>query len=251
MGSLAFLITVPIMGAQFIYASVIHKTFPGFTMPSFAIQEIPADSLLRSIQHKVAGINVVETQSILQWKSTRFRGLHNQWPITYMSLMLGFGFFTAGIIKLLCGWLNPAHSMVYSYFLKNFYIYGLEGILSNVFLQRNWLPFWELQDWMTLFLEIGFLIAIFWPVVYRLFTVLGMVFHVGVLLILRISFLEFVVIYALFCGPVIPDQSFDKWWNKSPKRNLWILTIVAITSGITYFSLGQSSILRWAFIELG
>ncbi|NRB65221.1 MAG: hypothetical protein HRU40_19765, partial [Saprospiraceae bacterium] len=48
MGSLAFLITGPIMGAQFIYASVIHKTFPGFTMPSFAIQEIPADSLLRS-----------------------------------------------------------------------------------------------------------------------------------------------------------------------------------------------------------
>ena len=119
--------------------------------------------------------------------------------------MLGFGFFTAGIIKLLGGWLNPAHSMVYSYFLKNFYIYGREGILSNVFLQLNWLPFWELQDWMTLFLEIGFLIAIFWPVVYRLFTVLGMVFHVGVLLILRISFLEFVVIYALFWGSLIPD----------------------------------------------
>ena len=75
--------------------------------------------------------------------------------------MLGFGFFTAGIIKLLCGWLNPCHSMVYSYFLKFFYIYGLEGILSNVFLQRNWLPFWELQDWMTLFLEMGFLVAIF------------------------------------------------------------------------------------------
>ena len=51
-----FLITVPIMGAQFIYASVIHKTFPGFTMPSFATQEIAADSLLRSTQHKVAGI---------------------------------------------------------------------------------------------------------------------------------------------------------------------------------------------------
>lgn len=78
-----------------------------------------------------------------------------------------------------------------------------------------------------------------------------MAFYVGVLLILRISFLKFVVIYALFCGPVIPDQSFYKWWDKSPQRNLWMLTILAITSGIAYFSLGQSSILRWAFMELG
>lgn len=50
-----FLLIGPLLLVQFAYATLIHKTFPGLTMPSFAVVPTMGDSILQSTQHRIEG----------------------------------------------------------------------------------------------------------------------------------------------------------------------------------------------------
>lgn len=120
------------------------------------------------------------------------------WPIMLMSLLMGFAFFTAGFAKILGGWLGTEGSAVWQYFVQVHYSVGRNAYLSEWVTQINSPIFWESLDWVVVLFEFGFLLAVFRASLFRVFCVLGVFFHLGILLILDISFAIHLVVFLLF-----------------------------------------------------
>jgi len=128
------------------------------------------------------------------------------WPISLLSLSLGFAFFTAGLIKLVSGWLGSSDSMVRAFFLRNYYIQQKQDYMANFFENFNFQLFWEIGDWFTILFEIGFLVVVFQTSIFRFFTLLAIIFHGMIMLMMNISFHAFFSVYLLFWTPLIPKQ---------------------------------------------
>jgi len=171
------------------------------------------------------------------------------WPITLMSVLLGFGLFTSGIIKVVGGWLSPKTAMVRAYFLRNYYNYDREGVLTDALLELQWSPFWEFQDWMTIFFEIGILVAILSPVFYRLFTLLAIFFHLMVYLILGISFTHFLIVYVLFWVPIMRFQHLRDFLD-TPKNQVYLLVLLG-TLGLISLLQPRASIFVYLINAVG
>ena len=121
-----------------------------------------------------------------------------QWPLTLMSLLIGFAFFTAGVMKLYGGWLDTNSHATLGAFLNEFEINQRDRILAPFFynLQSEW--FWEFTDFFTVFFELGMLPAVFFPKVFRFFLFLGLIFHFQIFLILGIDFTYHLLIFIVF-----------------------------------------------------
>jgi hypothetical protein len=130
--------------------------------------------------------------STLQDKET-----HN-WPITLLSLLLGFMMFTAGFPKILGGWLDPDKFATYGHLINQHFVNSRTALLSEFFLNLNFPLFWTVIDYLTVFFEVGFLFAIFRPKMVPMFCAFAVVFHFGVMMMLNISFIPNLAIYSLF-----------------------------------------------------
>jgi len=126
------------------------------------------------------------------------------WLISFLSLSLGFAFFTSGLIKLISGWLGIADSMVRGFYLRNYYVQQKQDYLAPLFENFSFKIFWELGDWFTILFEMGFLIAVFHAPLFRCFTVLAVFFHGTVMLMMNIAFGIYLPLYLLFWAPLIP-----------------------------------------------
>ena len=124
------------------------------------------------------------------------------WPITLMSVLLGFAMFTAGFPKLLGGWLDVATPAVRE---KVFYWYFIEQHreLAGAFIPIDSRVLWELLDWSTVWFEVGFLLAVFRPGALRVFSGFAVVFHTMTILMLHIGFTQQLIVYPLFCMPFV------------------------------------------------
>ena len=129
------------------------------------------------------------------------------WPIVLLMMILGFAMFTAGFPKILGGWLDVSTQGAESRFIRGFYASGRQDLLAPYLLslRPDWL--WELQDWATVFFEIGFLFAILHQATTRLFAILAVFFHTGVTLVMNIAFLPNFIIYAA----VLPWPEIASW----------------------------------------
>jgi len=155
------------------------------------------------------------------------------WPISFMSLALGFAFFTSGLIKLISGWLEGSSSMVRAFFLRNFYIQQKKEYLATYFENFNNSLFWYIGDWFTVLFEIGFFLVVFYPVLFRFFTLIANCFHGCVMLIMNISFHSFMPVYFLFWVPLIPKRLINRikiifFELKENKPRLAIIIIVIL-----------------------
>jgi hypothetical protein len=119
------------------------------------------------------------------------------WPITLMSLLLGFSMFTSGWPKLLGGWLDPTTPVVKEKVFQWHYAERQEHLVG-FFTTLDSPVFWEFLDWATVVFELGFLVAVLVPGVFRFFAGLAVVFHTMVLLMLNIGFLPQLIVYPLF-----------------------------------------------------
>lgn len=118
------------------------------------------------------------------------------WPIVLVMLVTGFAMFTAGLPKILGGWLDPSTQAAQSRLIHQFFGKERQALLAP-FATTIESPFlWEVFDVATVCFEIGFLIAIFSPITTRLFAVLAIGFHTGVMLVLNIAFLGNLIVYA-------------------------------------------------------
>ncbi|MEZ4978328.1 MAG: HTTM domain-containing protein [Chitinophagales bacterium] len=126
------------------------------------------------------------------------------WTISFLSMCLGFGFFTSGLIKFVSSWLSLNDSMLRAFFLRNYYVQQKQAYFASFFENYNATWFWESGDWFTIVFEMGFLLVIFWPRAFRFFTLLALFFHGAVLLMFNIGFYNYLVFYLLFWMPLFP-----------------------------------------------
>ena len=120
------------------------------------------------------------------------------WPLTLAALLTGFAMFTAGLPKILGGWLDPSTQAVQSRVIDQFFVHERQDLLAPVALRLDAPWLWEMLDWATVLFEVGFLIAILYPLSTRLFAAGAVLFHTGVMLIMNIAFLPNLPIYAAF-----------------------------------------------------
>lgn len=154
------------------------------------------------------------------------------WLFSLLSLSLGFAFFTAGLIKLISGWLGTADSMVRAFFLRNYYVQQKQEYLANFFENLNFQLFWEIGDWFTVFFEIGFLAVVFQVSLFRFFTLLAIFFHGMVMLMMNISFSAYFSVYLLFWTPLIPNKIVikiqDTFHKLTQNRTRLLITILIL-----------------------
>ena len=164
-----------------------------------------------------------------------------KWPISVMSLIIGFAMFTAGIKKLLGGWLDTDFRAIEYHILRS-KLGGREGPLNDFMFAIN-TPFtWEVMDYLIVVFEIGFLVAVFLPRVFSWWVRAAILFHVGVYLVIDISFDKNLIAYFLFLGwPILVQVSgFDKLLETLKRfvhmRSMFFALLVMIALNVFNYS---------------
>lgn len=120
------------------------------------------------------------------------------WPIVLLALVLCLGMFSAGLPKLLGGWLDVSSHATRGHFLREYYVNERQDLLAPFFLSLNSPLIWEFFDYAGVFLEVFFLFAILRPNLFRFFVVCAIVFHAFNYLMLNISFTANIALYLLY-----------------------------------------------------
>jgi uncharacterized membrane protein YphA (DoxX/SURF4 family) len=128
------------------------------------------------------------------------------WPLVLLLLLTGFAMFTAGLPKILGGWLDPNTQATYGRFVRQFFVHGRRDLLAPLAIDLQSPVLWEVFDVATVCFEVGFLIAIMHPFTTRLFAVGAIAFHTGVTLVLNIAFVPNYIVYAA----VLPWATFAR-----------------------------------------
>ena len=130
----------------------------------------------------------------------RARRKVSSWPLSLLALVVGFAMFTAGFAKILGGWLDPTTHAAYGHVVKHFFVRGRTDLLASSALDLESALLWELIDYGAVFFEVGFLAAVARPRVFRLFTGAAVLFHLGIMMTLNISFVFNIIVYAAFAN---------------------------------------------------
>ncbi|WP_172280678.1 hypothetical protein [Chryseobacterium sp. LAM-KRS1] len=134
--------------------------------------------------------------------------LSRSWPMFLLSMFLGFGIFTAGLAKILGGWLNTDIQSTQIFFYQYRYGVGWHDLMSDTFDKINSRFFWEFLDYSTVIFESVFIIAFLKPKFFRLMILITLFFHLNVLLMFNIAFTYAVGFYALFIPTRVLPSTF-------------------------------------------
>tara|TARA_R110000868_G_C10894136_1_gene763821 strand:- start:143 stop:1222 length:1080 start_codon:yes stop_codon:yes gene_type:complete len=158
------------------------------------------------------------------------------WPLTFLSFLLGWGYFTAGLPKLIGGWLDPSYSSTAGFILRRYYSSSGPLYLNEMFVKINSLFINKVFDYSTLAFELGFILTIFWAAVYLRAVGVAVMFHLGVLLTVNIPFTLHVlvflpyIIYFYFDRNSRTSEKFEKFLLE--KRKFFIIVLVVLSLGI-------------------
>ncbi|MCJ7933412.1 MAG: hypothetical protein MUW56_07165 [Chryseobacterium sp.] len=134
--------------------------------------------------------------------------LAKSWPVFLMSMIFGFGMFTAGLSKILGGWLSTDTQYTQIFFNQYRYIIGWNDLLSDFYDKISSQAFWEFLDYFTVIFETVFIVAFFNPRFFRGMLLVTVFFHLNVLLMLNISFMYSIGLYALFIPAYLIPATF-------------------------------------------
>jgi len=163
------------------------------------------------------------------------------WPLTFLSFLLGWGYFTAGLPKLIGGWLDVSYSSTAGFILRRFYSSAASMYLNEFFVEINNLFIYKILDYNTLLFELGFLFTIFWSAVFLRAIGIAAMFHLGVLLTVNIPFslhvLVFLpyIIYFYFDNKPQLSGKFELFFSRNKKVFLTIFSILAIVIIADYY----------------
>ncbi|WP_419869800.1 hypothetical protein [Chryseobacterium sp. CT-SW4] len=140
--------------------------------------------------------------------------LSRSWPIFLISMLFGFGMFTAGFAKYLGGWLSLDTQYSQIFFYR--YRYGFEWnkLLSDFYDTIPYPLFWEFFDYFTVLFEVAFIVAFLKPKYFRFMLLLTLLFHLNVLFMLNISFSFAMGLYALFIPADLLPEGFKNGVKK-------------------------------------
>jgi predicted DCC family thiol-disulfide oxidoreductase YuxK len=121
------------------------------------------------------------------------------WLLALLALLVGLAFFTAGIVKLGAGWLDPDTHATYGYAVGRFFTKEAGGtwLAGRAFAIDSHLV-WEALDWAAVGFELSFVLAVFSRRTFSIYCALACLFHLGVRLLLGINFEQNLIAYAAF-----------------------------------------------------
>jgi len=160
------------------------------------------------------------------------------WPILLLAIIIGFAMFSAGVPKLLDGWLETSTQAVKG-FVVTFHYYDTfpERFLQPYLISFNNVFFWETMDYTAVVFEIGFLFAVIRRNWFRAFIVIAVLFHTMNILLFSISFSNNLALYLLF----IKWNDLLDSFKKSQLRNyikykylILVLIIVTISYAVDF-----------------
>lgn len=165
------------------------------------------------------------------------------WALALMAFTIGLAMFSAGALKLITGWLNPAVHSTYGHLVVNTMGSGRETWLSTLALATDagWL--WEPADWAATLLELAFLAAMLHPRSMRIAMSAACLFHLGVWLLFDIVFSANVVAYAAFvpCAALAVRSPRLRGWMDAPPppRAAYAGCAAALALGLAGVALGE------------
>lgn len=158
------------------------------------------------------------------------------WPAVLLALILCMAMFSAGLPKLLEGWLDISTHAVRGHFLREYYQNERQEFLAPFFLNLNSPFIWESMDYAGVILELSFLFAFIRPNLFRFFVLSAAIFHVLNYLMLNISFTVNLILYLLFIdwGMVI-NKLKKHHVLQSVERVINFKSLIAVTLLYTSF----------------
>ncbi len=126
-------------------------------------------------------------------------GWENAWPVALLALVIGFGYFSAGLPKSLV-WVDfdlTTHG-ARSWLVNGFQEQSRQAWLAPWFFGNQNPYFWEMMDLTAVTFEVGFLLSVLHVRAFRLFIAVAVVFHAINLFMLNINFTRLAFIYTLF-----------------------------------------------------
>ncbi|WP_460359408.1 HTTM domain-containing protein [Mycobacterium sp. ZZG] len=175
-----------------------------------------------------------------------------QWPLRYLALCIGLAFFVAAAMKLGTGWTAPSSQAVRGYFLEYYILQDRTSGLAGLAYGYNTKALWEFLDWATVILEFAILAAVPWWRAFKVALALIVFFHLGVFLLMNITFSQNLLPYGAFVAwgalrPWVNQISpFEKVANlnwrllSSLKLWVWFLIGIALTAA-TWLAVSQIS----------
>jgi len=152
------------------------------------------------------------------------------WQPALLSLLFGFSMFTASIPKILTGWLSFETQNVYLYIQEYYYIYEWKALLAKFVLSFNNKLFWELVDYYIVFFEFIFIGVFFSKKWFKLGLISCVFFHIGVMLLMDINFVNNIVFYTLFFLPIKNSIFHEKLKSLFENKKLILLSALILIS---------------------
>lgn len=166
------------------------------------------------------------------------------WPLTLMSLFIGFMMFTAGFPKILGGWLDPATEATKGHLFNQYYVKDRTDLLAEFAVGIHNNAFWGMLDWLTILFEVGFLVTVMHSGWFRMFVCFAVLFHFSTMMTLNISFLPNFLGYAVFLNwnaiYKTVRRIYQRWTGKTGVRSTYRPVLVGGTVLAVLFAL-----IRW------
>lgn len=152
--------------------------------------------------------------------------------IALLAVMLGFGFFSAGFPKLI-DWIDfdLATQGARGWVISSFYILERQDFLVPFYASVQNPMFWEILDIFAVIFELGFIIAVFKPKLFKIYVSLAVLFHFNNYLMLNISFVNHLIVYLLYINwdSVIQRIDLNYLSNKIVTAKNFSISIVIYT----------------------
>lgn len=180
-----------------------------------------------------------------RWSVDRLAGRESEqdaqgWPVALVAVSLAVAMGIAGIGKVISGWLDPTLQATQSHFIHQYFVNSRQDLLAPFFLSVKNELFWEVQDWATVILEVGFLGAVLSARWLRGFVVVAVFFHLAVALTMNIMFVQQIPVYALFVewSRFVPE---GRGWEKAgtPALSTGAELGLFVLLAVAYYGLGS------------
>lgn len=119
------------------------------------------------------------------------------WVLRLLALLIGLAFLTAAIAKVRAGWLSPETQAVRREVLTA-YVDGNGGGIIPWLVGFDAPALWEALDWATVIFEAGIIVCVLSWRAFRVAIAVATLFHLGVYVLLTISFGFNVLVYGAF-----------------------------------------------------
>jgi hypothetical protein len=161
------------------------------------------------------------------------------WAISLLGLIVALAMFTAAVSKILGDWLNTETHSTLAHLIRNRYGAGREALLTDVALAIRSNVFWELLDFSTIMIEAAFLASVLNRKAFRITCALACFFHLGIALVMQITFTSNLVAYAAFFpwSSVMRLPYRAQEWLQS--RSIWHLAFACTGMSVAYLTVGN------------